>query len=138
MRAPASFYRRHKRVEASALKPQSSTLNPQPSTLNPQHSTLNPQPSTLNPKPSLGSWDELLEFRRDTPLNFEFCREQEIKRNTDEEVVNRLDISTKRILQQNRRLAEDLKLHVQETADLQAQLDRFVPQNQGVNLGIDR
>ena len=46
---------------------------------------------------------------------------QEIKRNTDEEVVNRLDISTKRILQQNRRLAEDLKLHVQETADLQKQ-----------------
>jgi hypothetical protein len=43
----------------------------------------------------------------------------EIKRNTDEEVVNRLDVSTKRILQQNRRLAEDLKLHVQETADLQ-------------------
>lgn len=43
----------------------------------------------------------------------------EIKRNTDEEVVNRLDVSTKRILQQNRRLAEDLKLHVQETAELQ-------------------
>ena len=37
----------------------------------------------------------------------------EIKKNTDEEVVNRLDVSTKRILQQNRRLAEDLKLHVQ-------------------------
>jgi hypothetical protein len=43
----------------------------------------------------------------------------EIKRNTDEEVVNRLDVSTKRILQQNRRLAEDLKLHVQETVELQ-------------------
>eukprot|EP00290_Baffinella_frigidus_P027395 CAMPEP_0180228874 /NCGR_PEP_ID=MMETSP0987-20121128/25057_1 /TAXON_ID=697907 /ORGANISM="non described non described, Strain CCMP2293" /LENGTH=386 /DNA_ID=CAMNT_0022193219 /DNA_START=46 /DNA_END=1203 /DNA_ORIENTATION=+ len=50
---------------------------------------------------------------------------QEIKRNTDEEVVNRLDISTKRILQQNRRLAEDLKLHVQETADLQKQKARL-------------
>uniref|UniRef100_A0A7S4KH02 Basal body-orientation factor 1 n=1 Tax=Guillardia theta TaxID=55529 RepID=A0A7S4KH02_GUITH len=49
----------------------------------------------------------------------------EIKRNTDEEVVNRLDVSTKRILQQNRRLAEDLKLHVQETAELQKQKSKL-------------
>ena len=39
----------------------------------------------------------------------------EIKRSSEEGVLNRLDLSTKRILQQNRRLAEDLRLHVAET-----------------------
>lgn len=56
----------------------------------------------------------------------------EIKRNTDEEVVNRLDVSTKRILQQNRRLAEDLKLHVQETAELQRQKGKLEEENRAL------
>ena len=46
-------------------------------------------------------------------------------------MVNRLDVSTKRILQQNRRLAEDLRLHVQETAELQKLKARCAPGRAG-------
>jgi F0F1-type ATP synthase membrane subunit b/b' len=42
-------------------------------------------------------------------------RMEELKKSAEEEVDERLDASVKRILQQNRRMAEELKIHVQET-----------------------
>jgi len=43
----------------------------------------------------------------------------EIKKSSQEEAVERLDASTKKILFENRRMAEELRLQVQETDDLQ-------------------
>ena len=38
---------------------------------------------------------------------------EELKKAAEEEIDERLDASVKRILQQNRRMAEELKIHVQ-------------------------
>ena len=38
---------------------------------------------------------------------------EELKKSADEEIDERLDASVKRILAQNRRMAEELKIHVQ-------------------------
>ena len=46
-------------------------------------------------------------------------RLEELKKASEEDVDERLDASVKRILQQNRRMAEELRLHVQETDELQ-------------------
>ena len=43
----------------------------------------------------------------------------DMKRAATEDIDERLDASVKRILQQNRRMAEELRLHVQETEELQ-------------------
>jgi len=43
----------------------------------------------------------------------------EIKKNSQEEAVERLDASTKKVLFENRRMAEELRLQVQETDELQ-------------------
>ena len=44
---------------------------------------------------------------------------EELKKVSEENIDERLDASVKRILQQNRRMAEELRLHVQETDELQ-------------------
>jgi F0F1-type ATP synthase membrane subunit b/b' len=44
---------------------------------------------------------------------------EELKKACEEDINERLDASVKRILQQNRRMAEELRLHVQETDELQ-------------------
>mmetsp|Transcript_12897 Transcript_12897/g.15564 ORF Transcript_12897/g.15564 Transcript_12897/m.15564 type:complete len:487 (-) Transcript_12897:254-1714(-) len=44
---------------------------------------------------------------------------EELKKSSEEDIDERLDASVKRILQQNRRMAEELRLHVQETDELQ-------------------
>jgi len=46
---------------------------------------------------------------------------EELKKSCEEDIDDRLDASVKRILQQNRRMAEELRLHVQETDELQRQ-----------------
>ena len=43
----------------------------------------------------------------------------EMKKTSQEEAVERLDASTKKILFENRRMAEELRLQVQETDELQ-------------------
>eukprot|EP00741_Cyanophora_paradoxa_P006693 tig00001030_g6474.t1 len=43
----------------------------------------------------------------------------DLRKRVEEDVVERLDESTKRVLQQNRRMADELKLHVTETEELQ-------------------
>eukprot|EP00951_Prasinocladus_malaysianus_P039077 scaffold434307_cov46-Prasinocladus_malaysianus.AAC.1 len=40
----------------------------------------------------------------------------------EEDIDERLDASVKRILQQNRRMAEELRLHIQETDELQTEM----------------
>ena len=45
-------------------------------------------------------------------------RLEELKKASEEDVDERLDASVKRILQQNRRMAEELRLHVHETDTL--------------------
>lgn len=47
---------------------------------------------------------------------------EELKKSAEEEIDERLDASVKRILQQNRRMAEELKIHVQETDVLQSEV----------------
>ena len=47
---------------------------------------------------------------------------------SEENIDERLDASVKRILQQNRRMAEELRLHVQETDELQR--ERKVPEGE--------
>lgn len=47
---------------------------------------------------------------------------EELKKAAEEEIDERLDASVKRILQQNRRMAEELKIHVQETDMLQQEV----------------
>ena len=49
-------------------------------------------------------------------------RLEELKKSAEEEIDERLDASVKRILQQNRRMAEELKIHVQETDVLQQEV----------------
>eukprot|EP00955_Chlamydomonas_euryale_P111011 366031-Chlamydomonas_euryale.AAC.15 len=49
-------------------------------------------------------------------------RMEEIKKAAEEEIDERLDASVKRILHQNRRMAEELKIHVQETDALQGEV----------------
>mmetsp|Transcript_7946 Transcript_7946/g.21214 ORF Transcript_7946/g.21214 Transcript_7946/m.21214 type:complete len:473 (+) Transcript_7946:53-1471(+) len=49
-------------------------------------------------------------------------RLEELKKAAEEEVDERLDAAVKRILQQNRRMAEELKIHVQETDMLQGEV----------------
>ena len=50
-------------------------------------------------------------------------RLEELKRSAEENIDERLDASVKRILQQNKRMAEELRLHVQQTDELQRQRD---------------
>eukprot|EP00873_Tetraselmis_striata_P041509 jgi/Tetstr1/461773/TSEL_006861.t1 len=49
-------------------------------------------------------------------------RLDELKKGAEEDIDERLDASVKRILQQNRRMAEELRLHIQETDELQAEM----------------
>eukprot|EP00197_Chlamydomonas_leiostraca_P014815 CAMPEP_0202874320 /NCGR_PEP_ID=MMETSP1391-20130828/25171_1 /ASSEMBLY_ACC=CAM_ASM_000867 /TAXON_ID=1034604 /ORGANISM="Chlamydomonas leiostraca, Strain SAG 11-49" /LENGTH=436 /DNA_ID=CAMNT_0049555731 /DNA_START=78 /DNA_END=1384 /DNA_ORIENTATION=+ len=49
-------------------------------------------------------------------------RLEELKKAAEEEVDERLDAAVKRILAQNRRMAEELKIHVQETDVLQQEV----------------
>lgn len=46
-----------------------------------------------------------------------------LKKSAEEDIDERLDASVKRILQQNRRMAEELRLHVAETDELQRARD---------------
>ncbi|GAX85577.1 hypothetical protein CEUSTIGMA_g12992.t1 [Chlamydomonas eustigma] len=57
-------------------------------------------------------------------------RMEELKKSADEEIDERLDASVKRILQQNRRMAEELKIHVQETDVLQHEV-RILEEERG-------
>lgn len=45
-----------------------------------------------------------------------------VPQGAEEDIDERLDASVKRILQQNRRMAEELRLHIQETDELQAEM----------------
>eukprot|EP00736_Rhodelphis_marinus_P004159 Rmarinus@m.18301 len=53
----------------------------------------------------------------------------EFKKASEENVNNRLDESTKRILAQNRQMADELRLHVQETEELQQIKNRLEEEN---------
>jgi len=55
---------------------------------------------------------------------------EELKKSAEEEIDERLDASVKRILQQNRRMAEELKIHVQETDVLQKEV-RILEEERG-------
>ncbi|KAL6746692.1 flagellar/basal body protein [Haematococcus lacustris] len=57
-------------------------------------------------------------------------RMEELKKAAEEEVDERLDASVKRILQQNRRMAEELRIHVQETDALQQEV-RILEEERG-------
>ncbi|GLI63274.1 hypothetical protein VaNZ11_006179 [Volvox africanus] len=62
-------------------------------------------------------------FELNTRMRKEYeQRLEELKKSAEEEVDERLDASVKRILGQNRRMAEELKIHVQETEALQAEV----------------
>ncbi|GIL78286.1 hypothetical protein Vretifemale_7734 [Volvox reticuliferus] len=62
-------------------------------------------------------------FELNTRMRKEYeQRLEELKKSAEEEVDERLDASVKRILAQNRRMAEELKIHVQETEALQAEV----------------
>ena len=50
-------------------------------------------------------------------------RLEKMKRNVEENIDERLDASVKRILQQNKRMAEELRLHVRQKDELQRQRD---------------
>ena len=59
-------------------------------------------------------------LKRDYDLRLE-----DLKRAADEDIDEKLDASVKRILQQNRRMAEELRMHVKETDELQRQMARM-------------
>ncbi|KAG2495413.1 hypothetical protein HYH03_006360 [Edaphochlamys debaryana] len=62
-------------------------------------------------------------FELNTRMRKEYeQRLEELKKSAEEEVDERLDASVKRILAQNRRMAEELKIHVQETEALQSEV----------------
>ena len=73
--------------------------------------------------------NQLLELERkyvdqNTKLKKDYeQRLEELKRSAEENIDERLDASVKRILQQNKRMAEELRLHVQQTDELQRQRD---------------
>lgn len=59
-------------------------------------------------------------IEQNTKLKKEYEQKlEELKKSSEEDIDERLDASVKRILQQNRRMAEELRLHVQETDELQ-------------------
>jgi hypothetical protein len=58
-------------------------------------------------------------IEQNTKLKKDYERKlEDMKRSAEEDIDERLDASVKRILQQNRRMAEELRLHVQETEEL--------------------
>eukprot|EP00976_Prorocentrum_cordatum_P089659 1187811-Prorocentrum_minimum.AAC.1 len=59
-------------------------------------------------------------IEQNTKLKKEYEQKlEELKKSCEEDIDERLDASVKRILQQNRRMAEELRLHVLETDELQ-------------------
>ena len=56
-------------------------------------------------------------------------RLEALKRSAEEDIDERLDATVKRILQQNRRMAEELRLHVQETDELKKAKDILEEEN---------
>ena len=59
-------------------------------------------------------------IEQNTKLKKEYERKlEDMKRSAEENIDERLDASVKRIMGQNRRMAEELRLHVQETEELQ-------------------
>ena len=59
-------------------------------------------------------------IEQNTKLKKEYEQKlEDLKKSAEEDIDERLDASVKRILQQNRRMAEELRLHVQETDELQ-------------------
>jgi len=59
-------------------------------------------------------------IEQNTQLKKEYEQKlEELKKSAEEDIDERLDASVKRILQQNRRMASELRLHVQETDELQ-------------------
>mmetsp|Transcript_43042 Transcript_43042/g.69851 ORF Transcript_43042/g.69851 Transcript_43042/m.69851 type:complete len:487 (-) Transcript_43042:94-1554(-) len=56
----------------------------------------------------------------------------ELKKRVEEDVVERLDESTKRILQQNRRMGEELRLHVTESEELEKKTKLLDEQNRSL------
>ena len=64
-------------------------------------------------------------------------RVEYVKRNAEADIDERLSLSTKRILQQNRRLAEELHMHVQETSILQADKKALEEDNKVLTRELD-
>lgn len=68
-------------------------------------------------------------------------RLDELKKGAEEDIDERLDASVKRILQQNRRMAEELRLHIQETDELQTEMrtieDERVKLQRELNLKVE-
>ena len=62
---------------------------------------------------------------------------EHLKRNAEADIDERLDASMKRILQQNRKLAEELHMHVQETSILQRDKKRLEEENKVLNRELD-
>jgi hypothetical protein len=59
-------------------------------------------------------------IEQNTKLKKDYERKlEDMKRSAEEDIDERLDASVKRILQQNRRMAEELRLHVQESEQLE-------------------
>mmetsp|Transcript_19366 Transcript_19366/g.45329 ORF Transcript_19366/g.45329 Transcript_19366/m.45329 type:complete len:477 (+) Transcript_19366:132-1562(+) len=61
----------------------------------------------------------------------------QIKRHSEEEVVSRLDVSTKQIRQHNRKLTEDIRLHVQETEEVTRARDRLLEENRNLRRDME-
>ncbi|QDZ23483.1 basal body-orientation factor [Chloropicon primus] len=62
---------------------------------------------------------------------------EHLKRNAEADIDERLDASMKRILQQNRKLAEELHMHVQETSILQRDKKRLEEENKVLTRELD-
>ena len=62
---------------------------------------------------------------------------EHLKRNAEADIDERLDASMKRILQQNRKLAEELHMHVQETSVLQRNKKRLEEENRVLTRELD-
>ena len=62
---------------------------------------------------------------------------EHLKRNAEADIDERLDASMKRILQQNRKLAEELHMHVQETSVLQRDKKKLEEDNKVLTRELD-
>ena len=60
-----------------------------------------------------------------------------LKKSSEEDIDERLDASVKRILQQNRRMAEELRLHVTETDELQRARDSLLEEKKRLAREVD-
>ena len=91
---------------------------------NPSHTNLAPAtPSALH-FPTFSTPPPRYYLEVNTKMRKEYEQKmEELKKSADEEIDERLDASVKRILQQNRRMAEELKIHVQVWMEVEVWMD---------------